>query len=483
MPELFTHQKRGVVRGLERPRYYFGWDPGTGKSATVLTIIDRAKAGGFLGSTLVLCPKTILKTTWLADAQKFTPNLQTVVAWAATAAKRRQLIATPNVDVFVCTYESAKKHFGDFYAAGVRRLVIDEASKCKAHDTQITKLCREFAGAMTSVYLLSGTPAPNGPHEWIPQVQILAPEVFGRHYWRAMYAYFAPIKRSIDGAERIVGWKQLPDKRDEFLEKIRSVSWSLRKSECLDLPPQTDVTREVELSKPEADAYQSMLEELRVEFSDGRVVAAAVQARVMKLRQITGGLVYGPMGVEVIGSSKLDELGEVLDEIGDRPTVIWCEFTAEIDRVIQRLRASGRRVGRLDGRVGTDERARTIDAFQAGKLDNVVCHPAAAGHGVTLVAAPYAIYFSHSFSFEQYQQSRDRIHRVGQTNNTTYYHLIAGGTVDEAVWRALRNKRNAHEDVMAALSLPAVSPSNPGGRPMAETALPVMSAVESSRAV
>jgi SNF2 family DNA or RNA helicase len=219
------------------------------------------------------------------------------------------------------------------------------------------------------------------------------------------------------------------------------------------LPPQTDVEREVELSTAERAAYESMLTQLRVEFSDGRKIDAAAQSRLMKLRQITGGLLYGPAGATELGRSKLDELLEVLEEIGDRPAVIWCEFTAEIDRVIAELTRGGRRVGRLDGRVGTDDRTRTIQDFQAGRMQNVVCHPAAAGHGVTLVAAPYAIYYSHSFSFEQYQQSRDRIHRVGQRENTTYFHLLARKTTDGAVWRALRGKRNAHDEVMDALGI------------------------------
>lgn len=451
MLTLLSHQRRGVDALNKRKKYALFWEPGTCKTLTTLTHIAEEKAAGWKGKTLVLCPASIMNTAWLADS-KHCPTLKAVVCWASTPAARRRLIATPDADVLILNYESAKKHFDDFIAAGVTRLVIDECQKLKVFNTQISVACHEFSDKMEGVVLLSGTPDSNGTHEFWSQIRCIAPRLFGTNFYRHAHTFFAPVKRPVQGVSRIVGWKPIEAKREEFLAKLQSVSWSLRKVDCLDLPPQTDVIREVDLSPAEKAAYVSMFNELRLEVAGQESITAPIQARLMKLRQITGGIVYGPTGAVNIGSSKLDECVEVLEEIGDRQSVIWCEFTSEIERLVVELRRKGRRVGRLDGKVPLDYRVKYIQDFQAGKLDNVVCHPAAAGHGVTLTGAAYAIYFSHSFSFEQYQQSRDRIHRVGQKSNTTYFHLIAPRSVDAAIWRALQGKRSVHDSVMELLS-------------------------------
>ena len=39
-----------------------------------------------------------------------------------------------------------------------------------------------------------------------------------------------------------------------------------------------------------------------------------------------------------------------------------------------------------------------------------------------------------------YEQAKARIHRVGQTRKCTYIYLVAQGTVDEKVLKALRDK-------------------------------------------
>jgi SNF2 family DNA or RNA helicase len=469
--QLFEHQERFVQIARDRPRYAWFAEPGVGKSIGTLAAIADAKRRGFTGATLILCPKSIIHSAWMQDAKHF-PQLRCVAVWASTPHQRRELIRMSwcNVcgrtnrecshdycggigltgpDVFVTNYETFKRHAEDF-KPWVRRLVIDESSKVKAFDTQISRACHKFSDDMASVYLLSGTPAPNNATEYWSQVRCINASLFGPSFWRFAYRYFSPIKRTIGDRERIIGWKPLREMQTEFMAKLQLVSWSLRKSECLDLPEQTDVVREVELSSRELTAYTSMLNELRVDLGDQPVLTASMQARVMKLRQITSGLIYDSGQCVDIGTSKLDELSELLDEIGDRKVVVWAEFTAEIDRICKLL-ATRAATGRIDGQIGLDERTESIAAFQTGSLRYLVCHPAAAGHGITLTAASHAVYFSHGFSFETYQQSRDRLHRAGQRNPVTYYHLIAKGSVDERVMRALAGKRSGHEAIMELL--------------------------------
>ena len=48
--------------------------------------------------------------------------------------------------------------------------------------------------------------------------------------------------------------------------------------------------------------------------------------------------------------------------------------------------------------------------------------------------------YSLDFSYANYEQSRARIHRIGQTQKCLYIHLVARGRVDEKVMDALKHK-------------------------------------------
>ena len=67
---------------------------------------------------------------------------------------------------------------------------------------------------------------------------------------------------------------------------------------------------------------------------------------------------------------------------------------------------------------------------------------------MTLTAAHTMVYYSNSFDLEKRLQSEDRAHRIGQTKNVTYIDLIAVGTVDEKIVKALRDKIDIATQVM-----------------------------------
>jgi SNF2 family DNA or RNA helicase len=67
---------------------------------------------------------------------------------------------------------------------------------------------------------------------------------------------------------------------------------------------------------------------------------------------------------------------------------------------------------------------------------------ATAGLGITLTAASTMVFYSLDYSMSNFEQTKARIHRAGQKMPCTYIHLVAKGTVDEKVLKALKNKAN-----------------------------------------
>ncbi|MFA6778133.1 MAG: helicase-related protein, partial [Bacilli bacterium] len=62
------------------------------------------------------------------------------------------------------------------------------------------------------------------------------------------------------------------------------------------------------------------------------------------------------------------------------------------------------------------------------------------GMGLTLTAGSVAVFYSLDFNYANYEQSRARIHRIGQDKKCLYIHLVAKNTVDQKILYALKHK-------------------------------------------
>ena len=89
----------------------------------------------------------------------------------------------------------------------------------------------------------------------------------------------------------------------------------------------------------------------------------------------------------------------------------------------------------------TKDRAEQVKDFQENSDVKVfVGQLQTTGMGLTLTAASVAVFYSLDFSYANYEQSRARIHRIGQKEKCLYIHLVAKNTVDEKIMNALKHK-------------------------------------------
>lgn len=89
----------------------------------------------------------------------------------------------------------------------------------------------------------------------------------------------------------------------------------------------------------------------------------------------------------------------------------------------------------------TKDRAEQVKDFQEDADVKVfVGQLQTTGMGLTLTAASVAVFYSLDFSYANYEQSRARIHRIGQKEKCLYIHLVAKDTVDEKIMNALKHK-------------------------------------------
>ena len=102
------------------------------------------------------------------------------------------------------------------------------------------------------------------------------------------------------------------------------------------------------------------------------------------------------------------------------------------------------------GGTSSDDRQKAIKAIQdpSSPVKFLVGTPQTGGYGITLTEANTMIYYSNGYDLEKRTQSEARINRIGQTRKMTYIDLIAEGTVDEKIVKALRKKVNIATQIM-----------------------------------
>ena len=93
-----------------------------------------------------------------------------------------------------------------------------------------------------------------------------------------------------------------------------------------------------------------------------------------------------------------------------------------------------------------------IERWNSGEIPVALIHPASAGHGLNLQAGGSTlIWFGLTWSLELYQQTNARLWRQGQQNTVILHHIIAKGTIDEDVMKALKRKEKTQSALIDAV--------------------------------
>ncbi len=84
--------------------------------------------------------------------------------------------------------------------------------------------------------------------------------------------------------------------------------------------------------------------------------------------------------------------------------------------------------------------------FQSDEsIQVIICQYQSASTGIDLFAASTTIYFEPTLSSNILEQSKDRTHRNGQHEPCSYIHFITKGTVENAIFRALKGYTDFNE--------------------------------------
>lgn len=429
---LRNYQKNIVNKALNYGSYGIFADTGTGKTLMGLEIASHYE------KTLVLCPLSIIESAWIEDCNKFYPNKKIISLWNTSKKKRIENLKQ-QADIYVLNYEGLKIIYNEIIASNFDCLIVDESSKMKNMKSQITNTILSLSEHMPHKFVLSGCPTPNHNSEIFPQMKLINPEIFGNNYYGFLAKYFS---QDMKNPHR---WYQTQENKEAFFSRLSEQSIFLKKEDCVELPEKVFLIRRYELNKEQRQYYNNMLQDIKDNINSWSKFEFT--AKLMKLREIISGFVIDKKNNIVdFTTSKDEELARVIDEIGNKPIIIWCQFTHEIEKLSKKFNGVG-----LTSK--TKDRDKIISDFKNNKIRLLFTHPKLLGMGLTFINCTYNIYYSLSFSYEEFKQSQDRIHRIGQQNKCTYIILQAKNTIDESIYKCLNNKKNVVDELYLNLGL------------------------------
>lgn len=405
---------------------------------------------------VVVCPKSIINTAWIADAKEFFKGITLLPVKAGMGKKEIKEYASkfvtdgtavrkiedifPYVDAIVLNPEQFKKYYKAGALENFKGLILDESTMIKNRQAQITEMITKFSKQCKNVYILSGKPAPNTPMDYFNQIKIIQPYVFGNSFTKFRDNFF--YQYDYMGYD----WRMRNDRKELFSKLLDICSIFVSKTDCLDLPEKTYQIREVELDNKTMKHYKDMEKEQLVCLQDRDIPAPNKLASIMKLRQISSGFIIDTENkvTERLDKSKINELATLLEELGDEKAIIWINFKEEVNAIEELMRSKGYTyVTAYQGTANVDD---SIEAFKNNTAQFIIAHPKTLKYGVTFTGrsmvknCTYAIYYSLSYSFEDYYQSHDRIYRKGQTEPCTFIFLLCKDTIDYNLYRCIQNK-------------------------------------------
>lgn len=445
--DAWKHQADAYWFAHGRAASMLAMDMGTGKSKVAVDLLCNWKCR----SILVLCPVSV-RGVWRREFAKHaaTPIEVLVLDKGTTRAKAEAAVEfarrAETLDrpfAVVVNYESAWRTelAGVLLSRTWDCVICDESHRLKSPKTKTSKFADAVRNRSRRRLCLTGTPMPHSPLDVFGQYRFLDPGIFGRSWHRFRHNYACYQNAAIP--QMVTGYKNEEDLQDRF----RSIAYRVDSS-VLDLPDVQHHTRTCELPAVARRVYRDIETELIAQIGDGVVTAANALVKSIRLRQIVSGFAVEEDTEKVvwIHEEKASLLADLLEDFGPRePVVVFAEFKhdlAQIERVAITL---GRRYGELSGR----RHDLTETAEMPYDVDVLGVQYQSGGVGIDLTRARYGVYYSPTYSLGNYAQSLARIHRPGQGRPVSYYHLVAEGTVDEVVRKALANKQEVVDVILS----------------------------------
>ena len=239
----------------------------------------------------------------------------------------------------------------------------------------------------------------------------------------------------------------MPYAEQQIYDRISDITISMKASDHLKMPELLSTEYSVELSEKEKEKYERLKADLVLNLGTEKEITAANAASLSgKLCQMANGGIYDDNGEVIeIHKKKLDALEDIIESMNGKPVLVAYWFKHDLERISNRLSSLHISFSKIDNET-------SIQKWNKGEIPIALIHPASAGHGLNLQqGGSTLVWFGLTWSLELYQQTNARLYRQGQKDTVVIHHIVAKGTIDEQILKALMNKNETQSALIDAV--------------------------------
>lgn len=420
MAELYQHQIDVLqhTAGLKRVAYYL--DMGLGK-----TFVggEKLKAlNGYLN--LIICQKSKVDD-WV---KHFIYVVQGFEVLDLTDKKQYQIFINGGIrqsvrTVGIINYDLIFRR-KELSHISIDTIMLDESSLIQNRTAKRSKAILKLD--FQNVILLSGTPSSGKYENLWTQIHLLGWDI-SEELYNKQYVNWTLTADDESGFQHRIVDKSKPYKNVERLKrKLREHGAVFMKTEeAFDLPQQSFVKVKIQTSRE----YKKFMKNSIVTVGDRELIGDTTLTK----------LLYARMLCSQFNKYKLQAFEDILHSTNDR-LIVFYNFNDELS-VLQAVvsECGGWSVSVVNGKTKSldnyehDIKSVTFVQYQAGAM------------GLNLQKANKIIYYSLPLSSELFEQSKKRIHRIGQTRPCFYYMLICNNSIEVNILENLNQYRDYND--------------------------------------
>ncbi len=355
---------------------------------------------------LIICQKSKIDD-WVEHMKTYYPNYNIIVY--------NKPVPIPDNSVIIINYDLVWRRpelaeLEDF------TLILDESSMIKNDKAKRTKFILKNLKPK-NVILLSGTPTGGKYEELWTQCRLLGWNINKTTYWNH---YIITVTQDIGGfpIKIVVGYKNV----DRLKRKLREHGAVFMKAdEVFDLPEQ--IHNEVKIKNtPE---YKRFRKHRIVKINDKELVGDTTLTRMLYERQLCG----------QYNKHKLEALKDLLESTEDR-VVIFYNFNEEYKLIKELCEKLNKPTSTVNGSI------KDLENYENKSNTVTLAQYQAGAHGLNLQKSNKIIYFTLPLSSELFEQSKKRIHRIGQSRTCFYYYLIVEKSIEGKIFDTLKLRKD-----------------------------------------
>lgn len=303
-------------------------------------------------------------------------------------------------------------------------LMLDESSIIQNEKAKRSKFILKMNPK--NVILLSGTPTSGKYENLWTQIHLLGWNISFQLYQR-QYVNWKTIE--VGGVPLKIVDKDDPYKNtDRLKSKLREHGAVFMKTEeCFDLPEQTFIDISVNSSKE----YRKFKKDRIVTTADGiELVGDTKLTQMLYERQLCG----------MYSKDKLQAFKDLVESTQDR-LIVFYNFNEELYQLKQIAAELERPVSEVNGHnkdlsaYEDQDNSITLIQYQAGSM------------GLNLQKANKIIYFTLPLMSELFEQSKKRIHRIGQNKPCFYYTMTVKNSIEVNIKKVLEMRKDYTDEL------------------------------------